>query len=124
MNSGSFFGCDECWPTASRAVLSKQASRHPPDGRGTDALTSNLPAAILERIQSGRIGWARPVALATARTGLILLVQVGLAIAFLMRGDPSPWRAQAPWWTVYATLVDSGCLLLLWRQAQREGIRF
>jgi len=59
----------------------------------------------------------------TARTGLILFVQVVVATVFLIRGDPTPWRTQAPWWTVYATLVDLGCLLLLRRQTRREGIR-
>ena len=59
----------------------------------------------------------------TARTGLILLVQVVVAAGFFLRGNPSPWRAQAPWWTVYATVVDIGCLLLLWRRTRREGIR-
>jgi len=86
-------------------------------------LASNSAPAIQQRIQAGRIGWAGPVVLTTARTGLILLVQVVLATAFLVRGNPSPWRAQAPWWTVYATLVDIGCLLLLSLQARREGIR-
>jgi len=86
-------------------------------------LTSNSLPAIQQRIQGGRIGWAGPLVLTTARTGLILLVQTVVATGFLMRGDRSPWRAQAPWWTVYATLVDIGCLLLLWRQARREGIR-
>ena len=85
-------------------------------------LNSNLPPAILQRIQSGRIGWAAPLVLTTARTGLIVLVQALVATAFLIHGDPSPWRAQAPWWTVYATLVDIGCLLLLRRQARKEGI--
>lgn len=89
-----------------------------------ETLTSNSPPAIQQRIQAGRIGWARPLVLTTARTALILLVQAVVAMAFLVHGDPSPWRAQAPWWTVYATLVDSGCLVLLWRQTQREGIRF
>jgi hypothetical protein len=88
-----------------------------------EMLAPDSPPAILERIQSGRIGWAGPLVLTTARTGLILLVQAVVATAFLIHGDPSPWRAQAPWWTVYATLVDLGCLLLLWRQARREGIR-
>jgi hypothetical protein len=69
--------------------------------------TSNSPRAIQQRIQAGRIGWAGPLILTTARTGLILLVQAVVATA---------------WWTVYATLVDIGCLLLLSRQARREGI--
>jgi len=88
-----------------------------------EMLTSNMAPSIQRRIQGGRIGWAGPLVLTTARTGLILLVQAVVATALLAHGDPSPWRAQAPWWTVYATLVDFGCLLLLWRQARREGIR-
>src|SRR6267142_612109 len=83
----------------------------------------NLPPGIQQRIQSGRIGWTSTLVLATARTGLILLVQVVVAAGFFLRGNPSPWRAQAPWWTVYATVVDIGCLLLLWRRTRREGIR-
>lgn len=88
-----------------------------------EMLTSNSPPAIRQRIQAGRISWAGPLVLTTARTGLILLVQGVVATAFLVHGDPSPWRAQAPWWTVYATLVDLGCLLLLRRQSRVEGIR-
>jgi CAAX protease family protein len=87
-------------------------------------LAPNSPPAILERIQSSRIGWAGPLAMTTARTALIVFVQVVVATLFRIRGDPAPWRAQAPWWTVYATLVDVGCLLLLWRQTKHEGIRF
>jgi hypothetical protein len=88
-----------------------------------EVLASNSPSAIQQRIQSGLIGWAGPLALTTARTGLLLLVQAVVATAFLIRGHPSPWRAQAPWWTVYATLVDIGCLLLLLRQTKRERMR-
>jgi protein-S-isoprenylcysteine O-methyltransferase Ste14 len=88
-----------------------------------EMLASNSPSAIQQRIQAGRIGWASPLVLTAARTGLILLVQALVATAFLIRGVPSPWRAQAPWWTVYATLVDVGCLLLLSLEARREGLR-
>lgn len=84
---------------------------------------SNSPSAIQQRIQGAGTGWASPLLLTTARTCLILLVQVLVAAGFLIRGNPSPWRAQAPWWTVYATLVDIGCLLLLSLQVRREGIR-
>jgi hypothetical protein len=88
-----------------------------------EVLAPNSPPAIQQRIHSGRIGWRGPLALTPARAGLMLLVQAGWAAVFLVHGHPSPWRAQAPWWTVYATLVDLGCLLLLWRQTRREGIR-
>jgi CAAX prenyl protease-like protein len=83
---------------------------------------ANEPAAIQERIDLGRIRWVGPLALTTARTVLLLVVQAVVALAFLVRGHPSPWRAQAPWWSVYATVVDIACLVLLRRQARREGI--
>jgi len=88
-----------------------------------EAPTPNSAPSIQRRVQSGRVGWWGPLALASARTCLVLLVQGGLAAAFWHRGNPAPWRAQAPWWTVYATLIDIGCLLLLRRQARSEGIR-
>lgn len=88
-----------------------------------EVLSPNSAPSIQQRVRSGRIGWWGPLALTPARAALMLLVQGGLAAFFLARGNPSPWRAQAPWWTVYATLVDIGCLLLLRRQTRREGIR-
>jgi hypothetical protein len=103
-----------------KAVTSHNAMRQTLTG---EMMSSNLASAIQQRVHLGSIGWAGPLVLTTARTALILLVQAVVASAFFMRGDPSPWRAQAPWWTVYATLVDIGCLLLLSLQARREGIR-
>jgi len=88
-----------------------------------DVLAANDPAAIQQRIDVGRIGWAGPLALTAARTVLLLVVQAAVAVGFFVRGHPSPWRAQASWWSVYATLVDVGCLLLLRRLSRREGIR-
>jgi len=84
---------------------------------------ANDPSAIQQRIDRGLIAWAEPLVLTTARTVLLLIVQAVVALGFFVRGNPSPWRAQAPWWSVYATLVDIGCLLLLRRLSQREGIR-
>jgi len=74
-------------------------------------LAANDPAAIQQRIGLGRIGWAGPLALTTARTVLLLVVQAAVALGFFVRGHPSPWRAQASW------------LLLLRRLSRREGIR-
>jgi sorbitol-specific phosphotransferase system component IIBC len=48
-------------------------------------LTSNSPPAIQQRVQAGRIGWAGPLVLTTARTALILLVQAVVAVAFLVQ---------------------------------------
>ena len=88
-----------------------------------EVLAPNSAPEIQQRVQFGRINWWGPLALTPARACLILLVQGGLAAVLRLRGNPSPWRTQAPWWTVYATLIDIGCLLLLWRRARSEGIR-
>jgi hypothetical protein len=55
-----------------------------------EMLMSNSPPAIQQRIQAGRIGWVGPLALTTARTGLILFVQAVVAAAFLVHRHPSP----------------------------------
>jgi len=88
-----------------------------------EVFSPNSEAEIQHRVQSGGIGWWAPLALAPARTCLVLLVQGGLAGILWLRGNHSPWRAQAPWWTVSATVVDIGCLLLLWWRARSEGVR-
>lgn len=83
----------------------------------------NSDAAIRERIALSTISLSGPLLLTAARSTLIIVVQALVALGFWLGHNPSPWRAQAPWWSVYATLVDVGCLLLLRRQARREGIR-
>ncbi len=47
----------------------------------------------------------------------------GLVAAILaLRSLPSPWLDAAAWLPVYGTLIDAGCLALLWRLTRREGI--
>ena len=46
-----------------------------------------------------------------------------VAFIFLFRGAVHPWLAAAPWWTVYGTLIDAGCLALIWKFTRDEGIR-
>jgi hypothetical protein len=88
-----------------------------------EVLPANSPPAIQQRIHSGRIGWGGPLALTPARAGLILLVQAGLAAVFLLRGDHSPWRAQAPWWTVDHALAHGFVCLTADAQALRHSKR-
>jgi hypothetical protein len=83
---------------------------------------ANSGSAIDRRVAFGRITWTGPLLLATGRNGLILLAQAVPAGVFASQGHPAPWRPAAPWWTVYGTLVDLGCLALLWRFARAEGI--
>lgn len=70
----------------------------------------------------GRITWTGPLLLVTGRSALMFAAQALVALVFAFRGSPTPWRSAAPWWTVYGTLVDLGCLALLWRFTRGEGI--
>jgi hypothetical protein len=86
------------------------------------ASSANSGPAIDRRVALGRITWTGPLLVATGRCGLILLAQALAAGVFAPRGHPAPWRAAATWWSVYGTLVDLGCLALMWRFTRAEGI--
>jgi len=58
----------------------------------------------------------------TGRTVLAVAAQALVACVYVLRHDPSPWQAAAPWWSVYGTLVDIGCLALMARFTRSEGI--
>ncbi|MGD8815146.1 MAG: CPBP family intramembrane metalloprotease [Anaerolineales bacterium] len=83
----------------------------------------NARAKLLERIQAGHITWVWPIIVVFARLLLAVLAQALVAGLFMLRGHPNPWEAAAPWWTVYGTLIDVGCLVLLAWLACKEGIR-
>jgi hypothetical protein len=46
-----------------------------------------------------------------------------VAAVFALRSSPTPWHDAEPWLPVYGTLIDAGCLALLWRLTRREDIR-
>jgi hypothetical protein len=84
----------------------------------------NSKAEIEKRVASGQIGWTGPVTLVLARTFLLLLMQAMLAGVYAFRHHPSPWQAAAPWWSVFGTAVDIGCLSLIAWFKRAEGIGF
>lgn len=86
-------------------------------------VTPNSAAQIHQRVIEKRITWRGPLLVVTSRTVFILLAQGMVAVIFWWRGARHPWMAAGPWWTVYATLVDVGCLALLWKFTLAEGIR-
>jgi hypothetical protein len=57
-----------------------------------------------------------------ARTAFAVAAQGLVAAVFVLRGSPTPWHDAEPWLPVYGTLIDAGCLALLWRLTRREGI--
>jgi hypothetical protein len=58
-----------------------------------------------------------------ARTAFAIAAQALVAAVFALRSSPTPWHDAEPWLPVYGTLIDAGCLALLWRLAHCEGIR-
>jgi uncharacterized protein len=80
-------------------------------------------AKIQERLQEGTLNLRWPVIIVFARLIFAVIAQALVAGLYMLLGNPTPWQAAAPWWIVYGTLIDVGCLVLLARLARREGIR-
>jgi membrane protease YdiL (CAAX protease family) len=57
-----------------------------------------------------------------ARAALAVGAQAVAAATLFLRASPNPWHDAERWFPVYATLIDAGCLTLLWRFTRREGI--
>lgn len=70
-----------------------------------------------------RITWTWPLLIVSARLVFSLLAQALVAGVYAVEGHPAPWHAAAPWFPVWGSLVDVGCLLLLVWLVGREGIR-
>lgn len=88
----------------------------------SEAAVRNSRAAILGRRAAGKLTWRGPVLLLFARPALAVVAQGLVAAIYAMRGSPAPWRNAGPWLPVYGSLIDAGCLGLLWWFARREGI--
>jgi membrane protease YdiL (CAAX protease family) len=80
-----------------------------------DLASVNPPKVIETRLAPWLMLFARP-ALAILAQGITILVFIQLQIQ-------SPAVAVRNWWTVYGTLVDIGCLALLFWLTRREDIR-
>jgi len=74
-------------------------------------------------VASGQITWLGPFTVVLGRPVFFVLAQAVAAGIFVLRHDPAPWRAAAPWWTVYGNLADLGCLALMIHFTRREGLR-
>jgi hypothetical protein len=89
----------------------------------TEVLGSNSREAIERRREAGVLGWRGPMVMLFARAAFAVVAQGLVAGMFAMRGSATPWKDAEPWLPVYGTLIDAGCLALLWRLTRREGIR-
>ncbi len=82
----------------------------------------NSQAELESRVASGQITWAGPVIVMIGRSFFMIAAQALVAAIFALRGHPSAWNAAAPWWSVWGTLVDIGCLTLMAKFTRAEGI--
>ena len=83
----------------------------------------NSTSEIEGRVAQGRLTGMGPMTLVVARTFLLVIAQALVAVVYALRRHPSPWQAAAPWWSIYGTAADIGCLLLMARFTRAEGIR-
>jgi hypothetical protein len=82
----------------------------------------NSRDALLRRLDAATLTWRGPALMLFARAACAVGAQALVAAVFALRSSPTPWHDAEPWFPVYATLIDAGCLALLWRLTCREGI--
>ena len=83
----------------------------------------NSHEALLRRREAALLTWRGPALMLFARAMCAVAAQAVVAAVFALRASPTPWHDAEPWLPVYGTLIDAGCLALLWRLTRREGIR-
>jgi len=85
-------------------------------------MPANSHEALLRRQEAATLTWRGPALMLFARTVCAVGAQAVVAAVFALRASPTPWHDAEPWLPVYGTLIDAGCLTLLWRLTRREGI--
>ena len=88
----------------------------------SEANVPNSRAAIRERRAAGALTWSGPVLMLFARSVFAVVAQGLVAAMYAANGSATPWRDAGAWLPVYGSLIDAGCLCLLWWLARREGI--
>jgi hypothetical protein len=86
-------------------------------------MEANSRAALQRRLDTGTLTWRGPALMLFARAACAVVAQAVVAAVFALQESPTAWRDAEPWLPVYGTLIDAGCLALLWRLTRREGIR-
>ena len=62
-----------------------------------------------------------PISVLFARPALAVIAEGLVALLYALRSSPTAWHDSQRWLPVYGTLVDAGCLTLLWQLTRREG---
>jgi len=82
----------------------------------------NSQEALLRQREAATLTWRGPALMLLARAVFGVGAQAVVAAIFALRASLTPWHDAEPWLPVYGTLIDAGCLALLWRLTRREGI--
>lgn len=82
----------------------------------------NSAEATLSRLEAGRIPRFGPTLMLCARPTLLLVMQGMTFLLFRQLEVKNAAVAIRSWWTVFGTVVDMGCLALLFWLTRREGI--
>ena len=86
-------------------------------------MEANSYEALVRRRDAGTLTWPGPALMLLARAAFAVGAQALVAAVFALWSSPNPWHDAEPWLPVYGTLIDAGCLALLWQFTRREGIR-
>jgi membrane protease YdiL (CAAX protease family) len=85
-------------------------------------MRSNDDEGLVRRRAAGTLTWRGPALMLFVRSASAVAAQAVVAIIFALRSSPTPWHDSESWLPVYGTLIDAGCLAMLWRLTRREGI--
>ena len=83
---------------------------------------TNDAQALRRRLAAGTLTWRGPALMLFARSAWAVIAQAPVAGIFALRSSPTPWRDAGPWLPVSRTVIDAGCLAVLWQFTRREGI--
>ncbi len=85
-------------------------------------MSANSHDALRGRMEAGTLTWHGPALMLFARAIFAVAAQAIVAAVYALQSSPTPWSDSTAWLPVYGTLIDAGCLLLLWRLTKREAI--
>ncbi|RWR15423.1 CPBP family glutamic-type intramembrane protease [Paenirhodobacter populi] len=82
----------------------------------------NSRTALQDRRARHLLVWSGPLLFLFARPAFAVVAQGLVAAICAARGSASAWRDAGAWFSVYGTLIDAGCLALLWWLTRKEGL--
>ncbi len=86
-------------------------------------LNVNSVKSLQQKTNEGIPRWRFLLIVVFSRPLLLFIAHLIFAVVFAVLGDKTPFKTAGPYWSVYGTIADIGCLLLLKVGMQKEGMR-